>query len=67
MNESVGALLAKLRKDNHLTQEALAQELLVSRETVSKWERGVCFPSPEMLLKLSNKYQISINDMLTYE
>ena len=60
----VGAYLAQLRKDNNLTQEQLAKELEITRESVSKWERGINFPNPDILLKLSKKYQITINDIL---
>lgn len=33
--------LSLLRKQNNLTQEQFAEEMSVSRQTVSKWERGV--------------------------
>lgn len=32
--------LSLLRKQNNLTQEQFAEEMSVSRQTVSKWERG---------------------------
>ena len=39
--EGFGAFLARLRKEQGLTQRALAERLYVSDKAVSKWERGV--------------------------
>lgn len=36
--------IKKLRKDNNMTQEDLADKLNVSRQTVSKWETNVGVP-----------------------
>lgn len=36
--------LQKLRKENKLSQEQLADQLDVSRQAVSKWESGLSFP-----------------------
>lgn len=36
--------LKKIRKDNNLSQEQLADKLGVSRQSVSKWESGLSFP-----------------------
>ncbi len=37
----IGNFLRKLRKDKQLTQEQLAEQLNVSRRTISRWETGV--------------------------
>lgn len=37
-----------------LTQEELAYQLNVSRQTVTKWETGTIYPNIEYLIKLSN-------------
>lgn len=36
----IGNFLRKLRKDKQLTQEQLAEQLNVSRRTISRWETG---------------------------
>ena len=37
----IGKLIAKKRKELHLTQQALADQLSVTNKAISKWERGV--------------------------
>lgn len=40
-NVDLSEKIVKLRKNNNLTQEQLAEQLNVSRQSVSKWESGV--------------------------
>ena len=44
--------LKKLRKDNNLSQERLADLLEVSRQAVSKWESGSSYPDMEKMKKM---------------
>lgn len=60
----IGRYLAELRKYYNLTQDELAQRLLVTRQAVSKWETGISLPDIEFLVRLSELYSISINDIL---
>lgn len=61
------------RKKNMLTQEELAYQLNVSRQTVTKWETGTIYPNIGYLIKLSNLFGVSIDylvkedDCLTLE
>ena len=61
------------RKKNMLTQEELAYQLNVSRQTVTKWEAGIIYPNVEYLIKLSNLFSVSVDalvkedDCLTFE
>nr|WP_204245284.1 helix-turn-helix transcriptional regulator [Erysipelatoclostridium sp. An15] len=41
MNIEIANRLVKLRKENNLSQEALANKLGISRQAVSKWERDI--------------------------
>ena len=34
--------LKRIRKERHISQEELAEELNVSRQAISKWEQGIC-------------------------
>lgn len=56
--------LIKLRKDNNLTQDELAEKLYISRQTVSNWENGRTYPDIETLILISNKFNISLDDLL---
>ena len=59
--------IAKLRKENNMTQEQLAEYLDVSRQSVSKWESNVTFPETDKLLKMSELYECSIDYLLKEE
>ena len=57
----VGERLAKLRCDNNLTQEGLAESMDVSRLTIYKWESGKNWPTPLHLIKLAELYECSMD------
>ena len=59
--------LQAVRKKNGLTQEALAEMLNVSRQAVSKWEQGEGYPEVEKLLVLSDKLDISLDELMGRE
>lgn len=63
----IGKFIASLRKEKKITQQELSEKLIISRENVSKWERGVNMPTPETLLKLSEIFEVSINEILSGE
>lgn len=46
--------IKRLRKENNLTQETLAEKLFVTRQTVSYWETGRNQPTLDMLGRLGN-------------
>ena len=56
-----------LRRQSNLTQEALAQQLHVTRQTVSTWETGKNMPSLETLHALSQLFNISLEKLLFNE
>ncbi len=49
--------IRKLRKEQGLSQEQLAERIGVTRQTVSSWERGTSFPDLGMLEKLAGAFQ----------
>ena len=60
----IGEMLKNLREKHHLTQEELAQRVLVTRQAVSRWETGETQPNTETLKLLSREYDVSINTLL---
>lgn len=61
---TTGEKLALLRKKKGLTQEKLSELLLVSRQSVSRWELDAAFPETDKLIKLSKLFECSIDFLL---
>jgi len=59
--------LRVLRKEQRLSQEVLAKQLLVSRASLAKYEGGVNEPSLDVLLRISRYFKISVDTLLTVE
>lgn len=57
-------ILKKLRRENNLTQNELAEKAFVTRQAVSKWESGESVPNTETLKLLSKLFNVSINTLL---
>jgi transcriptional regulator with XRE-family HTH domain len=64
MNNNLSENLKKIRKDNNLSQEQLAEELGVSRQAISKWESGAAYPEMDKIIQLCNKFELNIDDLL---
>ena len=63
----IGGFLKTLRQEQGQTQAQLGEALGVTGKTVSRWETGTYLPPVEMLLLLSRRYSVSINDLLAGE
>lgn len=61
---SFGENLQKLRKVKNISQESLAEELGVSRQTIGKWENGTTYPETECLIQISDFFDMSIDTLL---
>lgn len=61
---TTGDKIAKLRKEQNLTQEQFAQSMEVSRQSVSKWESGLAFPETEKLIRMSDLFGCTIDYLL---
>ncbi len=62
-----GEKLQKLRKENHWTQEQLAEQIDVSRQALSKWELDTALPDTENIIKLSKIFGLSTDYFLLEE
>ena len=58
MNNNFSENLKKIRKDNNLSQEQLAEELGVSRQSISKWESASAYPEMDKIIALCDKFDI---------
>ena len=63
----IGMNIACLRRRNNLTQEQLAEKLHVSRQTLAKWERGESEPDVRSLVALSELFQVSLDNLVSYQ
>ena len=62
-----GAFLKELRKEKNITQEQLAEEMGVSRRTVSRWETGSNMPDMDVLIDISDFYEVDLREILDGE
>ena len=61
MNNKFQENLRKIRKDNNLSQEQLADELGVSRQAISKWESGTAYPEMDKIIQLCEKFNVNMD------
>ncbi|MBN2733244.1 MAG: helix-turn-helix transcriptional regulator [Methanomicrobiaceae archaeon] len=55
------------RAMNDLTQEALASEVGVTRQTILAIEKGKYDPSLDLAFKIARRFEVSIEEIFTYE
>lgn len=59
-----GEKLKSERKNKGWSQEELAEMLFVSRQSVSKWETGQNYPSIDIIIKVSDLFGLTIDELL---
>lgn len=64
---TLGEKIYKLRTDQNLSQGDLAEKLEVSRQSISKWENGVATPDLDKIIKLSEVFGITIDELVKNE
>ena len=64
---SLGTNISRLRAEHHLSQGDLAEALEVSRQSVSKWETDSSVPDLDKLVKLSQIFGVSLDELVTGE
>ena len=60
----IGENIRALRKQRGVSQEELAAELNVVRQTISKWEKGLSSPNSEMLVLIADFFEIPVESLL---
>lgn len=63
--EKIGKFIQELRKEKGLTQEELAEKLGITKNAVSKWERGISLMDLSLLKPLSEILDVSITEILS--
>lgn len=61
---TTGEKIAALRRKAGLSQEALAEELGISRQAVSRWETNESLPDTEKIIRLSRRFGVTTDDLL---
>ena len=56
--------LIQLRKQKGFSQEELAYQLGVSRQSVSKWEAGISLPELDRLIEIADLYKVSLDELI---
>ena len=65
--EKIGKIIAKKRKELHMTQSDLAEKLYITNKTVSRWETGKYMPDLSMIVSLAELLNLSVYELLTGE
>lgn len=63
MKLNLGSNIKKYRKENDMTQEALAEYLDVSSQAVSRWENDTTYPDMELIPAMANLFDVSLDDL----
>ncbi len=61
---TLGSKIQKLRKSRSLSQEAFADIMNVSRQSVSKWELDQTYPEINKLIEIADYFGVSLDDLL---
>lgn len=61
---NIGEQINNLRKQHGLSQDDFANLFNVSRQTISNWENSKSYPDLEMIIKVSDYFKISIDELL---
>ena len=62
--DKIGKFIKQLRIEKELSQYQLADMVPISRQAVSKWERGESIPDSSTLIRLSDIFNVTINELL---
>ncbi len=65
--KKIGTLLKELRNEKGLTQEQFAEMVNVSNRTVSRWENGNNMPDLDILIQITDYYEIDLRELLDGE
>ncbi len=61
---SIGNSLIRIRNLNNLSQEKLAEQLQVSRQTIQKWESGTGTPDLSNIIRIAKRFSVTIDSLI---
>ena len=61
---NIGNQILNIHKEKQLTQEEFGKLFHVTRQTVSNWENGKSYPELQILISISNQFNISLDTLL---
>ncbi len=61
---STGENIQFLRKREGFTQEGFAEQMGVSRQTISKWESDICFPEMEKMIQMCEMFHCNLDELV---
>ena len=61
---NIGNQILSIRKENQLTQEEFGKLFHVTRQTVSNWENGKSYPELQILVSISDQFDVSLDTLL---
>ena len=61
---NIGNQISAIRKEQQLTQEQFGSLFHVTRQTVSNWENEKSYPDLQMLIDISNRFEISLDTLI---
>ena len=64
---TIGEKILSLRKKHGMSQDELAKKLLVSRQTISLWEKDKTLPTIDNLIRLKEIFNTSVDEILALE
>ncbi len=64
MKLTIGENIRRFRKKNDLTQEALAERVGVTYQSVSRWENGTTYPDLELLPAISETLSVTVDELI---
>ena len=64
MDLLIGERIKKYRKNKEMTQDALAQALAVTPQSVSKWECGDGYPDITLLPTIANFFEVTVDELI---
>ena len=67
MNIKIGAIIKKLRAENNITQDTLANAIGVTPQAISRWESEGGYPDIELLPALADFFSVSTDELLGYK